>query len=61
MTETPEHTQYRGWTVYQDPAPLWEGQRWIGCSDRFETCVAGIDKASVLLDIDDIEDEANAH
>ncbi len=58
-TTTPSHTVYRGWQVYEDPAPLWENQRWVGCSDKFETCVSGADKASVLLDIDDIEDEAN--
>lgn len=59
MTTPPEHQTYRGWQVYEDAAPLWEGQRWVGCSDRFETCVAGADKAEVLLSIDDIEDDAN--
>lgn len=60
MSIAPDHQLYKGWQVYQDPAPLWEGSRWVGCSDRFETCVSGPTKADVLLDIDDIENDASA-
>ena len=59
MTTTPEHTLYRGWTVYQDPDAIWEGARWIGRSDKFETCVSNTTLGEVMLDIDDIEDEAS--
>lgn len=58
VTTTLEHRLYRGWTVYQDPAPLWEGARWGGCSDEFETCVSNTTPGEVMLKIDDIEDEA---
>jgi len=60
VTTTPEHTLYRGWQVYEDPAPLWEGARWVGCSDKFETCVSGPSMGEVFADIDDIEEDEGA-
>jgi hypothetical protein len=51
---TPNHKQYFGWNVYEDPECLWEGARWVGCSDVYETCVSGATMSEVLMDIDDI-------